>query len=348
MTSKKRYLLRSVNCDNIKEWFLSHRRSLPWRDFPTPYRVWISEVMLQQTQAAVVVPYFLRWMEAFPTVEALASASLEGVLKMWEGLGYYARARHLHEAARFVLARYGGELPSDPEKLAEIKGLGPYTQGAIRSFAFKQKSAAVDGNVLRVLSRYFAIEEPVDRPKTRQKITRLAEELLPDQEPWLVSEALIELGATVCKKRPLCRRCPLIKECLAYRHGKINDFPVRSPRKETTLLRRYVAIILCGEKVMIRKGERGKVMADLYEFPYLDKEGEVKEVFESALNLSLEYDRPLPEERHTFTRYRAQLFPHLMRSAEEDPRFEWKECEQLTELPFSSGHRRILKTLLKR
>jgi A/G-specific adenine glycosylase len=338
--------LTSVNCDSIKEWFLSHRRCFPWRDSPNPYRVWVSEVMLQQTQAAVVVPYFLRWMEAFPTIEALASASLEVVLKMWEGLGYYSRARHLHEAARFITERYGGELPCDPEALATIKGLGPYTRGAIRSFAFKQKAAAVDGNVLRVLSRYFAIEEPIDRPKTREKITRLAEGLLTDEEPWLVSEGLIELGATVCKKNPLCGKCPLMDGCLAFRHQKTGELPARTPRQRTTLLSRYVAVVVCGGKVLIRKGERGKVMADLYEFPYLEKKGDIKEEFETELDLTLEYGKPLPEVQHTFTRFRARLFPHVLYTSDEDTRFEWKECERLVDLPFSSGHRRILQAFL--
>ncbi len=303
--------------------------------------------MLQQTQVAVVIPYFLRWMEAFPTIEALASAPIERVLKIWEGLGYYARARHLHEAARFVMARYQGELPSDPEKLAEIKGLGPYTQGAIRSFAFKQKAAAVDGNVLRVLCRYFAIDEPVDRPKTREKITKLAEACLPDDEPWLVSEGLIELGATVCKKTPLCNQCPLMKECLAYRHKKTEELPARLPRKAATLLSRYVAVVEFEGKILIRRGEKGKVMADLYEFPYLEKKGDVKEMFEDELSLPLEYRHPLPEQRHTFTRFRVHLFPHVLRAGREDARFEWAERTRLLELPFSSGHRRVLNELLK-
>lgn len=344
----KRVSFLPVNSNSIKEWFLAHRRSLPWRDLPTPYRVWVSEVMLQQTQVAVVIPYFASWMEAFPTIEALAGAPLEKVLKIWEGLGYYSRARHLHEAAQFVVANYEGKLPSDPKKLTLIKGLGPYTQGAIRTFAFKQKAAAVDGNVLRVLSRFFAIEEPIDLPKTRKQITELTEAFLPEKEPWLVSEGLIELGATVCKKTPLCSQCPLMKECLAFRHQKTGELPKRTPRKKITSLQRYVAVINFNGKILVQKGKQGKVMADLYEFPYVEKKGELKSVFEAELNLDLEYSYPLEEQKHTFTRYRVHLFPHVLRAKEADKRFEWKEKETLSELPFSSGHRRVLNQFLER
>ncbi|MEZ5315747.1 MAG: A/G-specific adenine glycosylase [Chlamydiales bacterium] len=337
-----------MNFNNIKQWFLSHRRSLPWRDHPTPYRVWVSEVMLQQTQVSIVIPYFLHWMKVFPTIHALASASLTDVLKIWEGLGYYSRARYLHEGARFLVSEYGGELPSDPMNLAKIHGIGPYTQSAIRSFAFKAKTIAIDGNVLRVLSRFFAIIEPIDRETTRKKIQQLAENLLPNEEPWLVSEGLIELGALVCKKQPICSQCPLIEDCLAFRYKKTDQFPVRISRQKTVFLHRYVAIINCRGKFMIQKGEKGKIMADLYEFPYVDRKGDVKEVFQENFALPLDYSYPLPEQKHTFTHFHAYLYPHLFQTSKQDERFEWKTLEELNELPFSAGHKRILKSLSKR
>lgn len=302
--------------------------------------------MLQQTQVSVVIPYFLKWIKNFPTIEALASASLEHVLKQWEGLGYYSRARHLHEGARTVMDRYQGVLPSDPKKLAEIKGLGPYTQGAIRSFAFKQKAAAIDGNVLRVMSRLFAIEEPIDQSKTRKKMIKLLEAHLPDEEPWLVSEGLIELGATVCKKTPLCHTCPLTKDCLAFRYQKTDVFPKRRERQKTTLLYRDVAVIECQGKIMIQKGQKGKIMADLYEFPYVEKNRDVKEAFEAKLQVHLEYCYALPKQQQAFTRYRVHLFPHFLQAQDVDKRFLWKDRESLNQLPFSSGHRRVLNELL--
>ncbi len=329
----------------MKEWFLSHRRSLPWRDEPTPYRVWVSEVMLQQTQAAVVVPYFLRWMTLFPTIEMLADASIDEVIKAWEGLGYYARARNLHEGARSIVKDYGGKIPSDPNHLAQIKGIGPYTVGAICSFAFKQKRAAVDGNVLRVISRLDGIGESIDLPKTRQKITERVEELLPACEPWLAMEGLIELGATVCKKEPLCHNCPLTGECLAFRHQKTDQLPVRGPRAQTVRIQRYVAVVTHGNKILVQRREKGSVMADLYEFPFIEKKEEAQKGFEQLLDLELNYRSTLAKQHHTYTKYRVELFPLLFWSRGEDHRFV--DRQNLDTLPFSSGHRRILNELLK-
>lgn len=332
----------------LKEWFLENRRSLPWREEPTPYRVWISEVMLQQTQVAVVIPYFNKWMESFPSIEALAKAPIEQVLKCWEGLGYYSRARNLHQAAAYILKYYGGELPSQAEELSQIKGIGPYTQGAIRSFAFRQKAAAVDGNVRRVLGRFLALEEDIDTPNATKKLQEFIESNLPDEEPWLITEGLIELGATVCMKKARCQECPLINQCEAFRHHLQDLLPKKKQRPATTLLNRQVAVITYQGHYLLQKGERGKVMADLYEFPYLETETphEVKEKFESLLKVELKYLKPLPFQRHGFTRYRVQLFPHLMEASRLTDLHLWKKSEELSDLPFSSGHKRVLKTLL--
>lgn len=340
--------------DNIKEWFLSHQRDLPWRTNPSPYQIWISEVMLQQTQVSVVIPYFERWMEKFPTLQALASAPLQAVLKEWEGLGYYSRVRNLHEGAQYVVQKFGGELPRTAEELGEIKGVGAYTRGAILSFAFHQKAVAADGNVLRVFSRLDALEEPVDLPQTRKKITARLEALLPDEEPWILSEAFIELGALICKKKPLCHLCPIKGECLAYRQQRQEEFPYRKTKMQTTLLKRVVGIVVCGERFLIRKAEEGKVMAGLYQFPYVEaypdnmaniESERAQAAFESLLGIALEYRHPLKEQRHTFTRYRVQLYPHLFLAKKEDERYQWEKLADLKKLPFSSGHRRILHSL---
>lgn len=307
--------------------------------------------MLQQTQVAVVIPYFEKWMATFPTIEALAKAPVESVLKCWEGLGYYSRARNLHQAASQILDHYAGELPSSQEALENIKGIGAYTQGAIRSFAFKQKAAAVDGNVLRVLSRFLALEEPIDQPKVKKKLEAYAASILPESEPWLISEGLIELGATVCSKKAHCTACPLRKECLAYRHGKVQLLPIKAKRTETIFLKRAVAVVVCDGRYLLQKGSQGKVMADLYEFPYLEMDAtgneELMRQFEQALGLRLTYIKPLKTEEHSFTRYKVQLFPHLM-EAQQGQSPLWIEKEKLGELPFSSGHRRILTGLLSK
>lgn len=306
--------------------------------------------MLQQTQVTVVLPYFKRWMETFPTILDLAQASQEQVLKCWEGLGYYSRARNLHQAAQYITEYFQGILPSDPEKLSQIKGIGPYTQGAIRGFAFRQKASAVDGNVLRVLSRFLAFEEAIDAQKSRMKLQEYAEKILPDHEPWLVSEGLIELGALICAKKAQCGPCPLKIGCLAFRHQLQDVLPKRKERPKTILLKRAVAVIVCNERYLLKQGEGGKVMAGLYEFPYVELDdrwkNDIVSPFENILGLRLNYLKQLPNQQHTFTRYRVQLFPHMMEASHLVSNQLWKNYEELKKLPFSSGHRKILENIL--
>jgi A/G-specific adenine glycosylase len=317
---------------SLKEWFLEEKRALPWRENPTPYRVWISEVMLQQTQASVVVGYFERWMQKFPTVHDLAKSSLAEVMKAWEGLGYYSRARYLHEAAVTIVKEFGGEIPSRREDLERLKGFGPYTIGAVLSFAFHQKAAAVDGNVKRVISRLFTIEEGIE-----EKV----EKFLPDEEPWVIMEALIELGAMVCQKRPKCQECPLQDQCLAFQKGVVEHFPVKNRKIKILELKREVAIIMHGSELLIRQEKVGKVMGGLYEFPYLE-EGET---WDFALKMNFCHELPLV--KHSFTRYRATLYPKVWKALEKEgvKGYEWVSWEKIASLPFSSGHRRILKQL---
>ena len=191
----------------LKAWFLKEKRDLPWRENASPYWVWVSEVMLQQTQVSVVVPYFIRWMKKFPTISALAAAQCEDVIKTWEGLGYYSRARNLHKGAQTIVSNYNGKLPKTRNELLAIKGLGLYTANAILAFAFKKKAAPVDGNVRRVLARYDGVYESIDKTKVQKEIQSRAEKLLPERQSYLISEALIELGALICKKKT--QLCPM-------------------------------------------------------------------------------------------------------------------------------------------
>jgi len=299
----------------LHDWFQENKRDFPWRVERTPYRVWISEVMLQQTRAAVVIPYFLRWMALFPNVKSLAEASLESVIKAWEGLGYYSRARNLHAAAKQISEQFCGEFPFDRKELETIRGLGPYTIGAILSFGFRKRAAAVDGNTTRVLSRYFCVEENVCKQATKRKIQELAENLLDEKEPWVTAEALIELGATICTPKPRCPDCPLQSNCSAYRQCKAALLPIKNQEPETVVLFRAVAIIESEGKILLRKGSPGQVMADLYEFPYFEmgdeKWGLRKLMREIKKNwgITVENCEKLTEVQHTFTRYKAHLFP---------------------------------------
>lgn len=336
----------------LKEWFNQNQRKFPWREDRSPYRVWVSEVMLQQTRAKVVVDYFNAWMERFPTIEALASASEEEVVKQWEGLGYYSRARNLRTGAIYVVENYGGNLPEDPFKLLKIKGLGPYTAGAILSFAFGKKAAALDGNVMRVLSRFLAFEKEVlsNRSELEQNLLGF----LPEKDPHIIMEALIELGATICQKEARCEGCPLKRECKAYIKNEVHRFPIKKSRPLITSLFRFVACIESENKILLRKAPKGEIMGGLYEFPFINCPEEdplpslyTKEM-ERFLKIPLQCLSPLTKQSHHFTRYHAHLYPFLFwaPSACQVEGYEWIPFERVQSLPFSSGHRKILSIVI--
>lgn len=332
-----------IDLSDLKEWFNEEKRDLPWRHNPSPYAVWISEIMLQQTLVAVVVAYFERWMQKFPTLESLALASLDDVMKTWEGLGYYSRARNLHESAQTILKQFGGKLPSKREDLEKLKGFGPYTVGAVLSFAFHQKAAAVDGNVVRVISRLFSIWEDASK---KEIFENLVLSLLPESEPWVVMEALIELGAQICQKKPKCEQCPLQEKCLAYKEGSASLLPIKKKPAKITRLTRDVAVVLYGRELLVRKEEASKVMKGLYEFPYVERG--VEKASQWDFDLELEKIKILPKVKHGFTRFSATLYPLLYRVKQKKilDGYEWINIETITTLPFSSGHRRILKEIL--
>lgn len=339
---------------SLQRWFLKEKRDLPWRVDPNPYAVWISEVMLQQTQVAVVIPYFERWMHRFPCIRTLAEASLDEVIKCWEGLGYYSRARNLHEGARYVLDHFDGQLPSDQKLLQQIKGLGPYTIGAIRSFAFHQKTAALDGNVIRVLSRYFMIQDDICKSETVKKLRTIAEEILPENDSWIINEGLIELGALICGRKPQCSECPLKASCLSYAHGLTQQIPYKSAKAKTEFLYRSVAVITNQNTLLLKRGEKGKVMSDLHEFPYFEtgKSGisiqEVIDLIQKELNLKVTVVKELPEINHSFTRYQVRLNPILLTCHEpiQVENLAWRTLSEVQKLAFSSGHRRILQQVM--
>lgn len=333
----------------LSDWFRQNRRDFPWRANPTPYKVWISEVMLQQTRASVVVAYFEKWMELFPDIKSLAEAPIEQVIKAWEGLGYYSRARNLHRGAHQIVERFHGEIPSTREELMSIRGLGPYTVNAILSFGFHKRAAPVDGNVTRVVARLFAIEENVCKQSVKKKIAYGAEAILPPDEPWITAEALIELGATICTPKPRCEICPLARNCLGKEKALL--LPIKNEEKKVTHLKRAVMILEAEGKILVKKGEAGKVMADLYEFPYFEMEElwpskKLEQAIESAFGIKPKIVKKLPLVAHTFTRYKATLYPYQFQLSIliELPGYEWVERNDLSKLPFSSGHRRIFSS----
>jgi A/G-specific adenine glycosylase len=339
-----------MNTEQLRKWFMAEKRDLPWRNTGDPYAIWISEVMLQQTQVSVVISYYQRWMEQFPTVYALANASLDAVIKCWEGLGYYSRARNLHAGAQYVVEHFNGRLPDTEEQLAKIKGLGPYTIGAILSFAFHQKKAAVDGNVMRVLARYFQIEEDICQTPTIKKLRLLAEQILPDREPWVISEGLIELGATICQRKAKCSLCPLKADCKSFSSGMVDRLPIKNKKIKTEYLYRAVFVLQNDHHYLVKKGKKGEIMSDLYEFPFfeVDQKGISIKKFSEKIRKEFEMEvkeiHSLMSVTHGFTRYQARLDPVVFHCKNridiED--MEWLSLNELKEKPFSSGHRRVL------
>ncbi|WP_438347651.1 A/G-specific adenine glycosylase [Paenibacillus sp. FA6] len=260
--------------ENLLEWYLENRRDLPWRRHRNPYYIWISEIMLQQTRVDTVIPYFNRFIERFPTVEDLANAPEQDVLKCWEGLGYYSRARNLQYAAQQVLDLHGGQVPSDKESVLALKGVGPYTAGAVLSIAYNQPEPAVDGNVMRVLSRYFLIEEDIMKASTRVLMERLVVDLIPEGQASHFNQALMELGALVCTpKSPYCLTCPVMVHCEARIAGKEGELPIKSKSKPPRPEQRIVGLIegqgTHAGHVLIRQRPESGLLARMWELPHI-------------------------------------------------------------------------------
>ena len=307
--------------------------------------------MLQQTRADVVVPYFERWMRQFPDVHALAIAPLESVIKAWEGLGYYSRARNLHAAAKTLVAKHEGSLPVTREALLALPGLGSYTTGAILSFGFQRRAAAVDGNVLRVMARYAWIDKRIDQSAVRRQIEALVEETLDAKKPWITMEALIELGATVCTpQRPRCDVCPLQAECSAFAKASPESLPMKAIAPRIQKIVRSVAIVEADGAILVRKNDAQTVMQDLVEFPYFEGRWSTRVLcthVERLVSASVEPLGHLPPVKHSFTRFQATLFATRFRCAvrSEIPGWIWMSKTELHELAFSAGHRQLLSAL---
>ena len=251
-------------------WYDAHRRTLPWRDEVSPYRTWVSEIMLQQTRVAAVIPYFQRFMAAFPTVEALAAADTEQLMKLWEGLGYYSRARNLQKAARLVAQR--GSFPDTYEEVMALPGIGDYTAGAILSIAFGQRVPAVDGNVLRVMSRIIGSEDNILDAKTRSRFRALAEEIMPHDRPGAFNQALMDLGATVClpNGEPLCGECPVRAFCTACAQNRQKELPVRISKTRRRTEEKTVFLLLRDNEAALRQRPDAGLLAGLWEYPHTE------------------------------------------------------------------------------
>jgi len=259
--------------ETLINWYDENRRDLPWRHSPTPYQVWLSEVILQQTRVNQGMDYYLRFIERWPTVTDLATATEEEVLKMWQGLGYYSRARNLHQCAQQVVNEYGGEFPADYELLRKLKGVGDYTAAAIASIAFNLAHAVVDGNVYRVLARLYDLDTPININKGQKLFAQLADDLLNHKQPGLHNQAVMEFGALHCTpKNPNCLLCPLQAQCLAFAHQTVMQRPVKLPKVKVTTRYFNYLVIKAKDSLYLHKRSNNDIWKNLYDFPCIESE----------------------------------------------------------------------------
>ena len=297
--------------DALLNWFRRYRRDMPWRNTDDPYHIWVSEVMLQQTQVKKVVDYYERFIERFPDVQHLAAAPLQDVLKVWEGLGYYARARNFHKAAQVIVNELGGEVPRDYATFRKLPGVGDYSAAAVQSIAFNAPYAAVDGNIKRVLARLFLIEAPINDAKSAKQFQGRADELLDPRAPGLFNQAMMELGATVCRPQsPTCLVCPVNAFCEAFQTARQDEFPKRRATKPVPEHHIAVGVIYRGGEVLITQRQLDGLLGGLWEFPGgRIAAGETAEAacvrqIAEVVNLSVEGVKYLTRVRHAYTHFK--------------------------------------------
>lgn len=319
------------------------RHDLPWQNTRDPYRIWLSEIMLQQTQVATVIPYYQRFLASFPDVAALAAAPIEAVIEHWAGLGYYARARNLHRCAQQIVAVHAGKFPKSSEQLVELPGIGRSTAAAIAAFAFGQRAAILDGNVKRVLCRHFGIEgfpgaAPVDRA-----LWQLAESLLPESDIEAYTQGLMDLGATLCTRgRPRCGYCPLAAECIACRDGRQGELPQAKPRKAVPERSSSFVLISDGQRLLLERRPPTGLWGGLLVPP----EGEPADVL-TRLGLQVTGQRELAPFKHVFTHFRLTLQPVLCEVAANqacaEPGLEWVEIAKAADAGVPTPIRKLIR-----
>jgi A/G-specific adenine glycosylase len=298
----------------LMDWYANNQRRMPWRETRDPYRIWLSEVMLQQTQVQTVIPYYHRFLKRFPTIQDLARGDLQEVLKMWEGLGYYARARNFHRAAGVVTDEFNGRIPDRWESFIKLPGVGEYTASAVQSLAFGHPHAVVDGNVKRVLARLYLIAEPVNKPAVYKQLKALATRLMDRKRPGTFNQAIMELGALVCKPaNPECGRCPVRRDCRSFLENRVNEFPKREKRKPVPTVRMTAGVIRKKGNVLITRRKPEGLLGGLWEFPGgalrkgEDAGGGCIRTIRETTGLKVAIDSHITRVQHAYTHFRIQL-----------------------------------------
>ena len=325
----------------VLAWYDQGHRDLPWRHTRDAYRIWVSEIMLQQTRAETVVSYYERFLEKYPTARHLADAPEEELLKQWEGLGYYSRARSLQKAAKIIVSEHGGQLPADVHKLRSLPGIGDYTAGAIASIAFGIPAAAVDGNVERVICRYYAIEDTVGTPAVRRMITEKTQALVPIDRPGAFANAMMEMGATMCTpKKPACLLCPVRETCQGFTKGIAAQLPHKPQKKAQRVENRAVLLVLCKDRVLITK-RKEKLLGGLFVFPDVLEESDPAALCAALENMGIRaaYDEKIGHAKHVFTHLIWEMDVHALIADEmpDVPDGQWVTRDELQVLPLPTA-----------
>jgi A/G-specific adenine glycosylase len=332
----------------LLNWYHQHGRTLPWRDHPDSYAVWVSEIMLQQTRVDTVIPYFAKWMNLFPDVNALANASEQDVLNAWEGLGYYSRARNLHKAAKIVAEKFNGELPRDLTDLRNLPGIGRYTVGAIASMAFGMDEPTLDGNLRRVFSRLFDVSESADSPVGEKILWELAAQNLPQGQAGDYNQALMDMGATIClPKNPRCLLCPLMQICESRINGTQNLRPVLKLKKATPHYIHAAAVIINRGRVLLAQRPSNGLLGGMWEFPNgrvnADPAKELTKVLNAAYNLKVKKRDALGVVQHAYTHFKVTV--HVFRCdyapTSKNKNLKWVRVTELDDYPMGKVDRQI-------
>ncbi len=351
--------IKNLLSRQLLKWYRHNQRSLPWRKTCDPYRIWVSEIMLQQTQVDTVIPYYHRFLKAFPTVSSLARAPLQDVLKAWENLGYYSRARNIHAASKVIVKKFSGRIPDNPEEIKTLPGIGLYTAGAILSIAYGQALPAVDGNVRRILCRLFAIRKPIDNAHEQKQLQKLAASLIPIRHPGDFNQALMDLGATICKpKNPDCTCCPVANLCQVRIKNLQNVLSII--RKAPAIPRRLAAAAVIrdskGMLLVVQRPSSG-LLASLWKLPggFIkageDTEKSLRHSVKEELGIAIRPGKHLASVNHTYTHFRITLHAYECRLLKGIPKtlgcqnWQWVSLTDLKKLPMSKIDRMILSIL---
>lgn len=327
------------------------RHDLPWQNTTDPYAIWVSEIMLQQTQVTAVIGYYSKFMQRFPTIAALADATQDEVLQHWSGLGYYSRARNLHNAAQTIMDEHGGMFPQDFDTIQTLSGIGRSTAAAIASFAFNQVQTILDGNVKRVLARHFAVEGWPGTPKIENQLWSLAESLLPATDMVAYTQGLMDLGATLCSRsKPQCPQCPLMGSCQAYQQQRVSQLPTPKPRKIIPEKHTTMLILRQGDHVMLEKRPPSGIWGGLWSFPEQESSDDYSAIAQQRFGMTVQLQKALPQLSHAFTHFKLHITPQPLIVTKQHSKVEeagqiWLSIEDAIGAAIPTPVRKILQSL---